>query len=250
MFTYPSSASLRTAAATLLLGLVGCQALPTLESIKYGYSPSRADIQPEPPRADDYNDIAAAWAPDRPMAGRGGAAPAAYGFDGHPVGAATMDGSPAISPAPGGITETIHPMNDGVERETGASGSRGTMLEKYLAVVEELDILRPQNEDLQLALEMSEMRANDLTDQLKALQAAFDELGAAKQSADNQTFELGARLATAQIARLEAERALLEATLEWRKMSAANNQPLNQEGARPAMGSGGFQPANGGARRK
>ena len=249
MFHHLSNAGLRTAAAALLLGLVGCQGLPTLESIKYGYSPSRADIQPEPPTADDYNDVAAAWAPERQLADSG-AQQAMYGRDGRIVGQNTIDGSPVAASGPGAITETIHPMNDGVEKDAGAGGSRGTMLEKYLAVVEELDLLRPQNEDLQLALEMSEMRANDMTEQLKALQVAYDELGASKQASDSQNFELAARLATAQIARLEAERALLEATLEWRKMSAANNQPLNPGGGRQASSSGGFQPTSGGARRK
>ncbi|QDV05037.1 hypothetical protein Poly30_05320 [Planctomycetes bacterium Poly30] len=250
MSTQFNLAGSRTAAAALLLGFAGCQSLPTLESIKYGYSPSRADVQPEPPKADDYNDVAAGWAPERPAAGTAGVQPAMYGRDGRPVGVASPDGSPVGNAAPGAITQTTHPMNDGVARDDGSGGSRGTMLEKYLAVVEELDILRPQNEDLQLALEMSEMRANDLTEQLKALQVAYDELGASKQTSDSQNFELAARLATAQIARLEAERALLEATLEWRKMSAANNQPLAQGNGRPASSSGSFQPASGGARRK
>jgi hypothetical protein len=245
----PLSIRLRTAGAAVLLGLVGCQQLPTLESIKYGYSPSRADIQPEPPRQDDYNDVAAAWAPERRLAGSAPDQQPLIGWDGQSTGGSVSDGSPVGTAMPGAIMQTQHPMNDGVAAEAGAGGSRGTMLDKYLAVVEELDILRPQNEDLQLAVEMSEMRAEDFEQQLKSMQIAYDELGGQKQTVDGQILELAARLATAQIARLESERALLEATLEWRKMSAANNQPLgSQLGA--GQNSNGFAPANGGARRK
>lgn len=214
--------------AALLAVMSSCQSLPTLESIKYGYSPSRADVRPEPPAADDYNDIAAGWAPERAANGAPAATSATlYGRDGQPVGASVADGSPVRPSTPGIVTETSRPMNDGVGVDGSPGGSRGTMLEKYLALVEELEVLRPRNEDLQLALEMSELRANDLSEQLKSLQITFDSLGAEKQQSDSQAFELAARLATAQIARLEAERALLEATLEWRRMSAENNKPLS-----------------------
>ena len=222
----PIARTLRLAAAAGLFGLVGCQALPTIESIKYGYSPSRADIQPEPPKLDDYNDVAAGWAPERQLADRTVSPTGLYGRDGQPVGAGPRDGSPVGASAPGAVTQTARPMNDGVAVDPGSGGSRDTILERYLGLVEELEILRPENEDLHLALEMSEMRANDFSEQLKSLQLSYDELGKSKQAADSQTYELAARLATAQIARLEAERALLEATLEWRKMSAANNRPL------------------------
>ena len=222
----PPAKLYRLVAATVLLGVVGCQALPTLESIKYGYSPARVDIQPEAPKLDDYNDVAAGWAPERQLADSTFSPTGLYGRDGKPVGVRPGDGSPVGASAPGAVTQTARPMNDGVAADPGAGGSRDTMLDRYLALVDELEVLRPENEDLHLALEMSEMRANDFSEQLKSMQLAYDELGKSKQAADGQTYELAARLATAQIARLEAERALLEATLEWRKMSASNNRPL------------------------
>ena len=222
----PRSRTFLLAAATVLLGSVGCQALPTLESIKYGYSPSRVDLQPEVPKADDYNDMAAGWARTREPADSTASQTGLYARNGQAIGAASRDGSPVGASAPGAVRQTTHPMNDGVAADPGPGGSRDTMLDRYLTIVEELEILRPENEDLHLALEMSEMRANDFSEQLKSMQISYDELGKSKQASDNQTFELAARLATAQIARLEAERALLEATLEWRKMSAANNRPL------------------------
>ncbi len=235
------ASGLRAAAAAALLGLVGCQGLPTLESIKYGYDPDRVEIQQELPRMDDYNNVGAGWASPHSTAGAQATTAVQYGRDGRPIGASSPDGSPVGSSTAGAVTQTTRPMNDGLA-ETGSTGSRGTILEKYLAVVEELEILRPQNEDLDLALEMSEMRANDLTEQLKSLQMDFQNLSADKQVADSDNYELAARLATAQIARLEAERALLEATLEWRKMSAANN-------GEAGLGSGAMHPTNPGAHR-
>jgi hypothetical protein len=235
MSIFPQFTHLRLVFAAALLGLVGCQALPTLESIKYGYSPSRADVQPAPPKLDDYNDVAAGWAPERQLADQTQSPTGLYGRDGRPVGVQSRDGSPVVASAPGAVTQTPHPMNDGVVSEAAVGGSRGTMLDKYLAVVDELEILRPENEDLHLALEMSELRANDFSEQLKSMQIAYDELGKSKQAADSQTYELAARLATAQIARLEAERALLEATLEWRKMSVENNRPLGGDSGQSGM---------------
>ena len=76
-------------------------------------------------------------------------------------------------------------------------------------------------------------RAADFGQQLKDLQAQFDQLGADKQAADQKSFDLAARLATAQIARLEAERALLEGMIEWRRQNAANNRPLTEEREKP-----------------
>ena len=228
---------LRLAAATVLLGLVGCQGLPTLESIKHGYRPPSPSIQSEQPRADDYNDVAAGWAPESHLGGTAAKPTALYGRDGRPVTMQPGDGSPVGASAPGAVTETKRPINGGVAADPTAGGSRDTMLEKYLGLVDEIEALRPENEDLHLALEMSELRANDYAEQLKSIQLQYDELGKSKQNADGQAYELAARLATAQIARLEAERALLEATLEWRRMSAASSDPMD-ESQHPAASAG------------
>ncbi|MEC8493719.1 MAG: hypothetical protein VXZ39_02280, partial [Planctomycetota bacterium] len=93
--------------------------------------------------------------------------------------------------------------------------------------------LTTANEDLSIALELAETRAADFEQQLKDLQVQFDRLGADKQAADQKSFDLAARLATAQIARLEAERALLEGMIEWRRRSAVNNRPLDEGGEKP-----------------
>jgi len=200
----------------LVAATASCMNTPTLESIRYGYSASRVAAQAESPIPDDYNDMAAGWAPERP----GSAETPLYGFDGSPVGANQ----------PGTITETNKPINSGVDPEP--TGSRGTLLNLYTAAAENVQVLTTRNEDLQMGMDRAENRAYDLDQQLKALQAAYDTLGGEMQAVQTQNQELAGRLATAQIARLEAERALLEATLEWRRMSAENNKPLTGQGER------------------
>ncbi|MEM6674498.1 MAG: hypothetical protein AAF726_16750 [Planctomycetota bacterium] len=200
--------------ALAVLACSACANGPTLESIRYGYRPSDISATSEPADASAYNDMAAGWAPERvPAAG-----PVLYGRDGSPVGAS----------APGSVTTTTKPIDGGVDVEGPGGGSRSLLLDLYTEAVQDREDLTRANDDLQTALEMSEMRAADLEQQLTSLQLSYDELGTAKTQAEQQSFDLAERLATAQIARLEAERALLEATLEWRRMSELNNRSLDE----------------------
>lgn len=212
---------LRLLVLSLALGTTACSGLPTLESIKYGYRSDGVEATVAQPTLDEHNDIAAGWAPDLAPASTSAAQqpavqPVLYGRDGSPVGAAE----------PGSITTTPGPINDGVSKETAQGGSRSLLLDLYGDTVEERDELLRANEDLQAALDLAEQRTAELSGELESLKAKFDALGVEKQALDTQLFDLAARLATAQVARLESERALLEATIEWRRMSQANNSPL------------------------
>lgn len=206
------------AGALLALLAVGCNGVPTFESIKYGYEPERVSHRTEPPTRSERNDAAAGWS--APASDAQQTRPTLYGRDGSPVDAAHS----------GAVTHTDAPINDGVAGPDG--GSRSLMLDNYIEAVEARDELQGANDALSAALEMAEQRGMDLEQQLQALKTSFDELSADKTAADQQVAELAARLATAQIARLEAERALLEATLEWRRVSARNNAPLDANGER------------------
>lgn len=215
--------------------LTGCSSLPSLNAIKYGYSPQDVAVTQEARDATDYNNMASGWAPTPgglpESALQGGQVPGGnqlVGWDGSVVGAS----------APGSVTTTTKPINGGVAAQDG--GSRSTLLDLYTDAANDREILTRRSEDLSIALEMSETRAADLQEQLKSLQIAYDELGKEKQGSDQATFDLAARLETAQIARLEAERALLEATIEWRRMSAENNKPLS--GGAPQRPGRGQQP--------
>lgn len=182
---------------------------PTLESLRFGYTPERVETRQAQPTQSDYNDMAAGWAPMRTA--ETGASPM------------VTDGTPVEPIRPGSVVSTSAPINGGVD-ENG--GTRPLLVNLYGDAVAERDELLTANQDLHAALENSETRAADFEQRLLALQAQFDALGTERQDADQRNFDLAARLATAQIARLEAERALLEATIEWRRMSADNNRSL------------------------
>lgn len=221
----------RTLVALILAGGLGsCFGLPAFESIPYGPAGNReVMITAEPGTVPDVEHSPAGWIGRGPDA----SAPHRRGIDPSPVPAS----------APGVVTTTGQPINDGVAADgaqgsgTMGPGSRGLLLDLYTDAVENVEILTESNRDLMAALEMAEQRGADFERQLKELQAAYDELGRSKQEVDQRSFDMAARLATAQIARLEAERALLEATLEWRRMSARNNAPL--EGGAPGARGGG-----------
>lgn len=206
--------------ASLAALAAGCTAMPTYEAIKHGWSREQVEVTEEVPSQSDYNDYASGWA--RPTTG---ASHASSGTGRSSAQMVSWNGSPVSADPPGRVTTTDEPLNDGVANPAG--GSRSNLLDLYTEAVEAREELTARNEDLSLALEMAETRAADLADQLTQLQIDFDELGKQKQAATQDNFDLAARLATAQVARLEAERALLEATLEWRKMAAENNAPLS-----------------------
>lgn len=201
-----------TLAAVLLLACTACRTTPTFDSIRFGYSPSRVEARQETPNASDYNNVNSGWASER----TGEAKPVLRGFDGTPVGASS----------PGSVTTTANPINRGVDATGPGGGSRSLLLDLYTDAVTDRENLERANADLQAALEMAETRSMEIGQQLTSLQGEYDSMGAQKERVEQQSFDLAARLATAQIARLEAERALLEATLEWRRMSKANNRPL------------------------
>lgn len=220
-FDRPNAArALLAGSLTLFLG--SCFSSPTLESIRYGYSPTSAVPVQEQPLTDDYNDMAAGWAP--PQAQGQNQAQNQNQMESSQATLYGRDGSPVSSAAPGVVTETKRPINDGIDQ--APPGSRSLLLDLYAEAQQDRERLTTSNENLSMGLEMSEARAADLEQRLRALEEQFDALGREKQETDQKMFDLAARLATAQIARLEAERALLQATIEWRRMSNANNRPL------------------------
>ena len=129
----------RSNPVSLGLGLVAvslgaCANVPTLESIKYGYSPSQAfvAVQEEPIQDDYHNDMAAGWAPEaRPEEQR----PTEYGFDGTPVG----------SSLPDRVTPTKRPINDGVDQ--APQGTRNLLPDLYAENQKEVERLTTANED-------------------------------------------------------------------------------------------------------
>jgi hypothetical protein len=198
-------------AATALLA--SCANVPILSDLlPFGRS-SEPRVRTGPVEQSDYNDQAAGWETMRPAEGT----PVLYGRDGSPVGA---------SPS-GAVVESPAPLNPGVQ-ETG--GSRGVILDLYgqlknehEELLVEFDAVVEENDAATKTMTWQAARITELEGQVAALTKRNVELEASE-------LELAGRLAQAQIGRLEAERALLEASLEWRRMNAANTRPVATPG--------------------
>ena len=117
------------------------------------------------------------------------------------------------------------PINPGLDAGTLGGGSRSTLLDRYQEAVERAEQLQKENDDLSAFLTTTEESLVVTTQELSDVKAMVDKLSTVKTQVEQQNLDLAARLATAQIARLEAERSLLEATIEWRAMNAKNNEP-------------------------
>ncbi|MBL4770103.1 MAG: hypothetical protein JKY61_02900 [Planctomycetes bacterium] len=103
-------------------------------------------------------------------------------------------------------------------RPADTGGSRPVLLELFQDAVAERDNLSLELEMTRIALRETEDRLmemeNQLTLEIQASQAAT----ASHQKSEAQTYEMGRRLAVAQMRRLEAEKLLLEKTLAERRM--------------------------------
>jgi len=132
-------------------------------------------------------------------------APVMYGRDGSVVG----------GPAAGSVTvdgpQTTH--------EVGSDGgSRMYLLERFQETVEENESLQFEVQGLAAALDLAEANAAQLHKDLELLQETFEakETENAKLTADN--LALAERLTTAQIRRLQAEKLLIEAKIDWQRI--------------------------------
>lgn len=184
----------------VLVGLSGCL------SGAHPYLPPRretaADLQPDP----------AGWGATRTPASS-----PLYGWDGSPVG-----------PPPSGTVQRTadtagHPLEDG-------GGSRLVLLDLYQRAVEERDEYLLEVEAQNRALELAEGRFQELSAQHDELAAAFDRLGVEKSDLELENADLAGRLTTAQIRRLEAEKAWLEAAIEWQREARRRRVAAGDEG--------------------
>lgn len=132
------------------------------------------------------------------------------------------DGSVVDSSVPGSVQR-----NDtaGERHLEGTGGSRLVLLELYERAVDERDeyILETQHQNREL--ELAEERFAELQVRFEELSTSFDILSAEKATADERARDLAARLATAQIRRLEAEKAWLEAAIAAEREASILNAP-------------------------
>lgn len=203
------SLQIRIAAAAALLALSSCRTGWTLDSVRYGYPEEKVESEVQAPTRDQINDAQSGFGPrvtadtESPLRG--------------------WDGSPVVQAQPGVVTETSGPINPGLESAPLGGGSRSTLLDRYQEAVERAERLQEMNDDLNVFLTKTEETLRVTDQELTDIKVLVDELSVVKTQVEQQNLDLAARLATAQIARLEAERSLLEATIEWRAMNARNN---------------------------
>ncbi len=125
-----------------------------------------------------------------------------------------------------------------VHEPEGVAGSRYRMLELYQQVVDERDALALEVDRLNADLDASRAEVNTLRSELEATRAELEDVRAEVARLRDQNRELAGRLTTAQIRRLEAEKLLLEARIEWARLRAigatdAPPPPLPEPGGLP-----------------
>lgn len=153
-------------------------------------------------------------APEEDPNGWGSAVPRTdqqlYGWDGAPV------GGPVQSAEPGRVQVTEGSLSHTLEGTQGSGGSRLVLLELYQQTVEEREELALQVEVQTAALEQAEQRYQELVQRLAELEASHASLSAEKGAVEEECQDLAARLTTAQIRRLQAEKAWLQSAIEYR----------------------------------
>ncbi|MDA1263441.1 MAG: hypothetical protein O2816_00010 [Planctomycetota bacterium] len=194
-------------AAVVLLGVASCKASQYSAINPFSKQAPETMLAP----ADDPN----GWGTGVPRTDD-----TVYGWDGAPVGSGT---GPMRSPGAGTVQVTSGGMNHTLAGSDGTGGSRLVLLESYSLAVEEREELALQVEVLNAALEQSERRFGELDRRYAELERGYATLATEKTAVEEQRRELAARLTTAQIRRLQAEKAWLQSAIEWRDFTKLND---------------------------
>lgn len=102
-------------------------------------------------------------------------------------------------------------------------GSRWTLLEQYQDAVSENEGMNFELQAMNQALDESETREAELATLTRELQATLTSTRAQVADLQDQNVELASRLTTAQIRRLQSEKLLLEAKLDWKRVELMIN---------------------------
>lgn len=199
---------------TLVLAALApaCATAPTIADLIPTRGGDAPVVRTGPVDQSTRNDVAAGWEAPRPAEGT----PVLYGRDGSPIGAAR----------PGQVVEQSKPMNAGVD-QTG--GSRIVLLELYEDLKTEHEALVIDCEALQKEHELATTTVAEQRTRITQLEAQLAAIQSRNKELEQAQMDMALRLAQAQIARLEAERALLEASIDWHRMNAANTRAMSGE---------------------
>lgn len=161
-----------------------------------------------------------------PAGPRTQAEPVLYARDG-----SVVSGAPA-----GGVVVTDQPQRE----MAGTQGTRTYLLELYQAAIEERDGLALEVTGLTAALEKSQAHARELEQKVLELDGLLSGRDARIEEQRLASLDLAGRLTTAQIRRLQAEKLLIEAKLDWRR-----TQAMIEGGAEPAAAGDAVRAAHG-----
>jgi hypothetical protein len=144
------------------------------------------------------------------------------------------DGSIVGAQEPGTIATTPNTGRTASEGE----GSRWTLLEQYQNAVQAREEFELEVQGLSAALDQAESREAQLNSDLEKARAQIAQYEGRVENLEGENVDLAARLTTAQIRRLQAEKLLLEAKLDWRRIQETMTPPSDSTPAtEPAPGS-------------
>jgi len=126
------------------------------------------------------------------------------------------DGSVVSGQPAGSVVVTDEPQRE----IAGSQGTRTYLLELYQSAIEERDNLALEVSGLTASLEKSEAHARELEQKVLELDGQLSERDERLEQQRLASLDLAGRLTTAQIRRLQAEKLLIEAKLDWRRTQA------------------------------
>lgn len=137
------------------------------------------------------------------------------------------DGTPVMSGAKGAARVDAEPKRDFGEGE----GNRASLLELYTNVVAEKNALTEEVIALKATLDQERKDAAAGVEERAVLRGELTRLVRERDALKTETLDLAARLTTAQIARLEAQKALLEVQIDarMREEAAASVQSSSKD---------------------
>ena len=129
----------------------------------------------------------------------------------------SFDGGVVDGPEPGSVVESARPGADVGDPDDG----RLRIIELYEAVIDERDAYAEEVAQLSTRLEKAYQLLDQSEKSGQALKEHLDALQADRDRLEQENGELAARLTTAQIRRLEAEKMLLEIQIESYRLRRA-----------------------------
>lgn len=120
--------------------------------------------------------------------------------------------------------------------EDDGTGGRMYLLELYQQALEHSEALEREVAGLTTTLDETYRELDTLQEEVRRANARTEQLEADVTQLAQENMDLGARLATAQIRRLEAEKMLLEAKIEWAEFLRQDQLMLTGETSTPPQG--------------